>query len=258
MTIRSGALSHATSTANAGQLNPVAKPLGMVDGDVMVAFVIVPTVAATSSVITAPGGFGTVRHFHAPAAAAVGLSVGITFKPVPSVAAEVATEYSFGATNIASSARPLVIIQVLSGRDLENPDSGPANSASRSSSTTAVTTGEINPTGDDWDILYLAATRSNNTFVGTDAELDDYNPATNTSAALYGLSNQAAGAYSKTVTAGAPGGASSVGLGVIVAVPKFIEPAVISPIKRIVGGVPVPVDAYRITGGVPVRLSPVS
>lgn len=257
MTIRVGALSHATSTANGGQLNPALKPIGMVDGDVMAAFVIVPTLAGTSSVITAPGGFGAVRHFHAPQAAAVGLSVGIAFKPVPSVAAEVATDYSFGATNIGA-ARPLVIIQVLSGRDLENPDSGPAASAARSTSTTATPTGTIDPTGDDWDILYLAATRSNNTFVGVDAELDDYNPAANTSAGLYGLSNQPAGSYSKSPTAGAPGGASGTGIGVIVAVPKYVAPAVVSPIKRITGGVPVPVDMYRITGGVPVRVSPVS
>lgn len=254
MTIRSGALSHNTSTANSGQLNPIDKPAGLVDGDALIAFIVVPTLAGTNSVVTGPGGWTVLDHFHAPGSGAIGVSVAVLTKPIPSVSAEVATNYSFTATNIAA-ARPIGIIQALSGRDLTALGSGPKASLARSTSTTATPTGSISPTGDDWDVLYMGATRSNNTFTGTDTELDDYNPAANTSAALYGLSAQPAGTYSKTVTAST---ASGTGLGLIVAIPKYVAPAVVSPIKRIVGGVPVEVDMYRITGGVPVKLVPVS
>ena len=248
-----GAVSRTAGTANGAQSGPVLKPMGLADGDVMVGIVTVPIVGAVTSVVTAEEGWLLIDHFHATA---VSPSLGITqawfIKPVP-VAANEPSSYTFTATNIGG-ARVLVQVFRLSGRARTTAGILKA-SASRSTSTAATATGSISPAGlDDWDIIYSAATRSGNTFTAPDTEVDDYLPSTNTSAAVYALTGQAAGTYSKTVTAN---GTSGTGLGVIVAIPKYVAPVIPSPWRvRGAGGAPVVADLYvRGETGAPVKIT---
>lgn len=219
---------HSASTANSGQPAACDKPTGVADGDVLLAIVTVPTLAGTSSIVTPPGGWTLLGHFNAPAASAIGITQGWFVKYIPTAASEVATNYTFTATNIGA-ARVLVQISRMTGRDSASAASGPSASQSRSTSVATTPTGSISPSGGTWDIVYTGATRSNNTFTAPDTELDDYNPAANTSAAIYTLADQPDGTYSKTVTAS---GASSTGLGVIAAFKKYVP--VVSPSPAVV------------------------
>lgn len=241
-----GTVTQATSTANGLSPAAVAKPVGVVDNESLVSVVTVPTLAGTSSVVTPPGGEGwlEIDHFHAPAAAAIGITQAWFIKHVPVASAETQTTYAFTATNIGA-ARPLVQMFRMSGR-ARTVDDFLSSSVSRSTSTSATTTGTVSPaTLDDWDILYSGSTRSNNTFTGPDTEIDDYVPAANTSSAIYALTGQGTGSYSKTVTAS---GASSTGLGVIVAFPKYVAPALVSPFRMWTGSAYAPVDVYMWIG----------
>ncbi len=248
-----GTVSRASGTANGAQSGPVLKPTGLADGEVMLAVVSVPIVGAVTSVVTAEDGWLPIDHFHATAVApALGVTQAWFIKPVP-VAANEPSSYTFVATNIGG-ARVLVQVFRLSGRARTTAGIVKA-SASRSTSTAATATGSISPTGlDDWDVLYSGVTRSSNTFTGPDTEIDDYNPGGNTSSAIYALTGQAAGTYSKTVTAS---GTSGTGLGVIVAIPKYVAPVIPSPWRvRGTGGAPVVADLYvRGAGGVPVKIT---
>lgn len=212
---------HSVSTANSGQPAACDKPTGVANGDVLLAIVTVPTLAGTSSIVTPPGGWTLLGHFNAPAAAAIGVTQGWFIKSIPVASSEVATNYTFTATNIGA-ARVLVQISRMTDRDPATAASGPSTSQSRSTSVATTPTGSISPAGGLWDIVYTGATRSNNTFTAPDTELDDYNPAANTSAAIYTLSDQPDGTYSKTVTAST---ASSTGLGVIAAFKRYVPVA---------------------------------
>lgn len=250
-----GTVTHSTSTANSQSPAAVAKPTGLADNETLVAVITIPTIAGTSSVVTPPSGEGwlEIGHFHAPAASAIGVTQAWFMKPVPVASSEVQTGYNFTATNIAA-ARSIAQMFRMSGRARTVADVV-KTSASRSTSTASTPTGSISPTGlDDWDILYSGATRSNNTFTGPDAEIDDYVPAANTSSALYALTGQAAGTYSKTVTASS---ASGTGLGVIVAIPKYVAPVTPSPWRvRGPSGAPVVADLYVRGGdGSPVKIT---
>lgn len=250
-----GTVTRSAATANGQSPAAVAKPSGVADNETLVAVITVPTLAGTSSVVTPPSGEGwlEIGHFHAPAASAIGVTQAWFMKPIPVAAAEAQTTYVFTATNIAA-ARSTAQMFRLSGR-ATTADGVVKASASRSTSVATTPTGSVSPAGlDDWDVLYSAATRSNNTFTGPDTELDDYVPAANTSSAIYALTGQPAGTYSKTVTAST---ASSTGLGVIVAIPKYVAPVVPSPWRvRGPGGAPVVADLYvRGSDGAPVKIT---
>lgn len=250
-----GTVTRSVSTANGQSPAAVAKPDGVADNDTLIAIITVPTLAGTSSVVTAPSGEGwlEIGHFHAPAAAAIGVTQAWFMKPVPVAAAESQTTYVFTATNIAA-ARSTAQMFRMNGRARTVADIV-KTSTSRATSTTATPTGSITPAGlDDWDVIYTASTRSNNTFTGPDTEIDDYVPAANTSSAIYALTGQAAATFSKTVTSST---ASGTGLGVIVAIPKYVAPVIPSPWRvRGAGGAPVVADLYvRGTGGAPVKIT---
>lgn len=235
---------HSASTANSGQPAACDKPTGVADKDTLLAIVTVPTLSTTNSTVTPPGGWTLLGHFHAPASGAIGITQAWFVKYIPTASSEVATNYTFTATNIGA-ARVLVQISRMTDRDSASAASGPSNSQSRSTSTTATPTGSISPSGGTWDIVYTGATRSNNTFTGPDTEIDDYNPAANTSAAIYTLSDQPDGTYSKTVTASS---ASGTGLGVIAAFKKYVPVASPSPAVVWISGSYVDVNAAMWTG----------
>lgn len=250
-----GTVTRSVSTANSLSPAAVAKPTGVADNDTLVAVITIPTLAGTSSVVTPPSGEGWVEigHFHAPAASAIGVTQAWFMKPIPVAAAESQTTYVFTGTNVAA-ARSLAQMFRMTGR-VRSATGVVTASSSRSTSVATTPTGTVTPTGlDDWDILYSGSTRSNNTFTGPDTELDDYVPAANTSSAIYALTGQAAGTYSKTVTAST---ASSTGLGVIVAIPKYVAPVIPSPWRvRGPGGAPVIADLYvRGSSGAPVKIT---
>ena len=237
----------ATSTGNGLSPVAVAKPSGLVDGDALVALVTVPTLSTLNSVVTPPTGWVELGHFYAPASGAIGITQAWFAKPIPSAAAETDTSYTFTASNIGA-ARSLVQMGIAKDRDLTALGTSiPKNSTSRSSSSQATPTGAINPsgTGDLWDIIYSGGARNNTTWTGPDTELDDYLPAANTSAAIYGLFDQPSGSYNKTMTAGT---ASSAGIGVIIALKKLAAPPLSSPIKRWNGTAYVNQKALRWNG----------
>lgn len=250
-----GTVSRSASGANGQSPPAVTKPVGVVDNESLVAIITIPIVGAVTSVVTPPSGEGWLEmgHFHATATApSLGITQAWFIKPVPSAALE-PSSYAFTATNIGG-ARSIAQVFRVSGR-ARTVDGVLKSSASRSTSTAATPTGSVSPAGlDDWDIFYSAATRSTNTFTGPDTEIDDYLPSTNTGAAIYALTGQAAGTYSKTVTANS---ASGTGLGVIVAIPKYVAPAIVSPWRvRGPGGAPVVADLYvRGSDGSPVKIT---
>lgn len=249
-----GTVSRSASAGNGQQPASVPKPTGLADGEAQLAIVTVPIVGAVTSVVTPPdAGWLLIDHFHATA---VSPSLGITqawfIRPVASAATEPSTS-TFTATNIGG-ARVIVQVFRISGRT-RTANGILKSSASRTTSTAATPTGSVSPVGlDDWDILYAGSNRSGHTFTGPDTELDDYSPGGNTSSAIYALTGQAAGTYSKTMTAS---GTSGTGLGVIVAIPKYMAPAVVSPWRvRGPAGAPVVADLYARGGdGAPVKIT---
>lgn len=247
-------IQRAVSTANGQSPAPCARPTGLIDGDLLVAVVTVPTLTGTNSVVTAPGGWVEVGHFHATATSGMGITQAWFVKAVPVAGEETASTYAFTATNIGAS-RVLVQILRLLDRSLTNLPGMVSASAARSTSTAVTSAGSVTLAGDDaWDILYTGATRAGNTFTAPDTEVDNYNPAANTSSAIFFLGDQLEGTIGKTSTAST---ASSVGLGVLVAFPKYVAPVIPSPWRvRGSAGSPVEADLWvRGTDGAPVKIS---
>lgn len=241
---------HSVSVAN-GQ-NPAAclRPVGLADGDTLIAVVTVPTLATTSATVTPPAGWSQIDIFHAVSATGMGVSQAWFVRDVPT-ASEVPPNFLFTASNIGAS-RVLVQVLRMSGLDVDS-EFVPTGSQARSTSTTATPTGSATLSGPgEWDLLYAGSTRSGNAFTAADTLIDNYNPAANTSSGIFFAPNVSAGTVSKAITADT---ASSTGLGVIIALPHLVIVPPRSPYKTNHEGELVDVDLYIRENGALIKLS---
>lgn len=240
------------SVSIANGQNPAAclKPAGLLDGDTLIAVVTVPTPTGLNAVVTPPSGWTEIGTFHATATSGMGVSQAWFAKRVPVAAEEMVSNYAFTATDIGASR---VLVQILRMSGLADVSGALFASQARSTSTVAISTGQVTTTGEgEWDLLYAGSTRAGNTFTASDRVVDAYNPAANTASGIFIAEDLSAGAATKAITTDT---ASSVGLGVIVALKHVTVVPPRSPYKTLHEGALVDVDLYIREDGALVKLS---